>query len=62
VAIPLKDILSAKAKAPDAVKTVILVTGGVVVGGVVAYLMTQQNSTPPSASNVVPVCTDPDGC
>jgi hypothetical protein len=59
VAIPLTDILNVKAKAPDRAKTMILVTGGVVVGGALAYLLTQR-SGPAGPGTVIPVCSDPD--
>ncbi|HXQ29186.1 MAG TPA: hypothetical protein VN848_07950 [Gemmatimonadales bacterium] len=60
VAIPLKDIVVARAQAPDGMKTAVLVAGGVMVGGVVAYLLTQQATPPPVVTT--PVCVDPDGC
>ena len=60
VAIPLKDILSVRAKAPDGTKTAFLVAGGVVVGGALAYFISQATSSTPvvTTSN----CNDPDGC
>jgi len=60
VAIPLKDIVTATAKAPDGTKTAILVAGGAVVGGFVAYFLTQQKNNP-TAPGPSPMCADPDG-
>ena len=60
VAIPLKDIVTAMAKAPDGTKTAILVGGGVFVSGVVAYMLSTQKNNP-VAPGPSPICADPDG-
>jgi hypothetical protein len=60
VAIPLKNIVTATAKAPDGTMTAILVGGGLVVGGVVAYMLSTQKNNP-VAPGPNPMCADPDG-
>ncbi len=62
VAIPLKDIVSVRAKTPDGMKTAILVTGSAILAGGLAYMiLTAGNSnTAPTPGGAV-LCSDPDG-
>jgi len=61
VAIPLNDILSVKANAPDGTKTAILLTAGAIVGGATVYLLIQPNGAT-GTPVPCPAQADPEEC